>query len=583
MSEWYCRIADQEFGPIPSAELKQLAATGELSPHDMVRRHDMQQWVTARHVQDLFSANLIGHSAEVDASHPNSQSAHPMVALHSGPPPLHNELHLPQSETSQDTDRSGLLSVLAIVLMIVAGAGVGLGTLGYVITRTIHPKGVKPVVSDRTTPKPVDRTADHRSVNQEPVPAASSPPATTTRQIDWTDVAVAGLKELIKAKIAENQRGQTPAPQPSTARIDNSADGWAANYLNARYISTSDFLANVHSAQLVVNPSDNIVRQLGRAEVEKIAKKIARRYGIEIDPQAPIAFVVNPIFVYPTISRQVSTGYDTYDTDFQVYSLFVDAGFAVAAPCLRNGQFVPLWVYPVRSFRVNSDWHHRVSQPWLQRADRRDAKQVIADNLEYLLEDILKGFSKNIRSETSNSARSWQNARWSSDQNLAAYQAYQAAARAEIESRVFRGIGSISTPEISLEKEAYYNMVTGRPLGEWKSALRQAGFQVGDSSPIEISHDIFTLQSNIQEQPGEIGFYSGKERHFDTNLSSITVWQCDVAFEFNGVYRRRPVVIYYRPAIEISTLRKLTDTKSVLDRLVIQGIDDFGREAANER
>jgi hypothetical protein len=54
--EWYYAHGKEQVGPIPSAELKQLAAAGGLLPDDLVWREGMEQWVAARHVKGLFEA-----------------------------------------------------------------------------------------------------------------------------------------------------------------------------------------------------------------------------------------------------------------------------------------------------------------------------------------------------------------------------------------------------------------------------------------------------------------------------------------------------------------------------------------------
>jgi hypothetical protein len=53
--QWYCRISDEESGPISAPELKVMAAKGLLSPQDMVRRGEKGTWVTAARVKGLFS------------------------------------------------------------------------------------------------------------------------------------------------------------------------------------------------------------------------------------------------------------------------------------------------------------------------------------------------------------------------------------------------------------------------------------------------------------------------------------------------------------------------------------------------
>jgi hypothetical protein len=53
--EWFCKIADRERGPLSSAQLKSLAAQGELHPQDLVRQGTDGAWVPADRVKGLFS------------------------------------------------------------------------------------------------------------------------------------------------------------------------------------------------------------------------------------------------------------------------------------------------------------------------------------------------------------------------------------------------------------------------------------------------------------------------------------------------------------------------------------------------
>lgn len=52
--EWYYARGDDQVGPVPSAELRQLAAAGGLQPDDLVWREGMEQWVAARNLKGLF-------------------------------------------------------------------------------------------------------------------------------------------------------------------------------------------------------------------------------------------------------------------------------------------------------------------------------------------------------------------------------------------------------------------------------------------------------------------------------------------------------------------------------------------------
>ena len=55
--DWYYAQADQQFGPVSSTELKQLAASGSLHVDDLIWREGMADWVAAQNVRGLFDAD----------------------------------------------------------------------------------------------------------------------------------------------------------------------------------------------------------------------------------------------------------------------------------------------------------------------------------------------------------------------------------------------------------------------------------------------------------------------------------------------------------------------------------------------
>src|SRR5690606_17181191 len=50
---WFYSAGDQQFGPTPATEIRQLFAAGELNPNDMVWREGMDTWVAIRDVPEL--------------------------------------------------------------------------------------------------------------------------------------------------------------------------------------------------------------------------------------------------------------------------------------------------------------------------------------------------------------------------------------------------------------------------------------------------------------------------------------------------------------------------------------------------
>ncbi|MCE5303355.1 MAG: DUF4339 domain-containing protein [Planctomycetaceae bacterium] len=52
--EWYFAQGTKQIGPVSAAELKRLAASGELRPQDLVWREGLTEWAPARSVRGLF-------------------------------------------------------------------------------------------------------------------------------------------------------------------------------------------------------------------------------------------------------------------------------------------------------------------------------------------------------------------------------------------------------------------------------------------------------------------------------------------------------------------------------------------------
>lgn len=53
-TQWYYRKDGQKLGPVSSRQLKELAASGQLQPTDMIWREKLPKWAEARKVQGLF-------------------------------------------------------------------------------------------------------------------------------------------------------------------------------------------------------------------------------------------------------------------------------------------------------------------------------------------------------------------------------------------------------------------------------------------------------------------------------------------------------------------------------------------------
>jgi len=81
-SEWYYAHDNQQFGPVGSAELRQLAASGSLTPEDLLWRDGMDDWVAARNLKGLFpeEASEADPQSEITESQiPEMPSAAPAI------------------------------------------------------------------------------------------------------------------------------------------------------------------------------------------------------------------------------------------------------------------------------------------------------------------------------------------------------------------------------------------------------------------------------------------------------------------------------------------------------------------------
>ena len=66
-TQWYYAVEGQEHGPVGPAELKQLAASGQLSRQDLVWREGLTDWVEARQLKALWTPAPVRTPAAVPA------------------------------------------------------------------------------------------------------------------------------------------------------------------------------------------------------------------------------------------------------------------------------------------------------------------------------------------------------------------------------------------------------------------------------------------------------------------------------------------------------------------------------------
>jgi hypothetical protein len=75
MAKWYYLVDGQEVGPVEPAELKRLAASGRLKPHDKVRREDMSKVFKAKNVTGLFVADQTQSDAPPTSPAPSPRAS----------------------------------------------------------------------------------------------------------------------------------------------------------------------------------------------------------------------------------------------------------------------------------------------------------------------------------------------------------------------------------------------------------------------------------------------------------------------------------------------------------------------------
>ena len=110
--QWHYTRGGQQFGPVPAAELKRMASSGDLSPTDMVWKEGMPNWVSAEKLKGLFPGSpAVTATPPPQPPAPASWPAHSQEAGMSSPPE-----HMPII-----TNNANPLKTPAITLVIAGG------------------------------------------------------------------------------------------------------------------------------------------------------------------------------------------------------------------------------------------------------------------------------------------------------------------------------------------------------------------------------------------------------------------------------------------------------------------------------
>ncbi len=87
-TKWYYGQGDKEMGPVSSEELRELAVSGKLGPHDMIWKEGMPNWVEASSIQGLIptaaapkAPEIAGPSGSVSQMRGLGVSSHPLDYL----------------------------------------------------------------------------------------------------------------------------------------------------------------------------------------------------------------------------------------------------------------------------------------------------------------------------------------------------------------------------------------------------------------------------------------------------------------------------------------------------------------------
>jgi hypothetical protein len=87
MSSYYYSHDGQQFGPVSAADLRELAASGQLGPQDPVAQEGVPKWFPAGSIRGLFAASVPPAAPIAAATSPAAApaSATPAEAEHAGP------------------------------------------------------------------------------------------------------------------------------------------------------------------------------------------------------------------------------------------------------------------------------------------------------------------------------------------------------------------------------------------------------------------------------------------------------------------------------------------------------------------
>ncbi len=122
MANWWSAKDGQQYGPIDSAQLQQLAQSGELQPHDLIFKEGGTDWVQASTVRGLFPAPAVPSTLAPVLTNPPEPRVGDLVAKFGMPEAVF------KPSTGQTMAGVIAASGLGIAALVLAITGVGLPT-----------------------------------------------------------------------------------------------------------------------------------------------------------------------------------------------------------------------------------------------------------------------------------------------------------------------------------------------------------------------------------------------------------------------------------------------------------------------
>jgi hypothetical protein len=136
--EWFIKQGEQEKGPLTSADIRKLAAAGELQPGDLVRKSDMTKWAKATAIKGLFPNEDAPAPAPTHAAAPRpAPTPKPVPSANVKPrprpaPPPSPPLPVPQAEYESAAEqaprppkRQSRAVFYVCIVLVLAGLGGG--------------------------------------------------------------------------------------------------------------------------------------------------------------------------------------------------------------------------------------------------------------------------------------------------------------------------------------------------------------------------------------------------------------------------------------------------------------------------